>query len=319
MPQTARAKIVFAFLLVYFFWGSTYLGIGIGVRYFPPEVMAGTRFTIAGLLMLGWCWRSGRRIRINRDEAIRLAIIGVLLLTVANLILVYAERVIPTGLAALIISITPLWFLVIERFVLHGDRLTRRGAAGLPLGLAGIVVLLWPKLTAASGVGWRELGASLSLLLGSLAFAVGSVLSKTWKVRLDPFSASAWQMIFAGLVNLSLAVVLGRFPYAHWAPKGIAAVGYLIVFGSLVGFSAYIWLLQHATTAKVATYAYVNPVVAVFLGWLILHERVDAYVLAGTAIVASSVALTTTAKVKVRRTAGEVEQPMELPALESTG
>jgi drug/metabolite transporter (DMT)-like permease len=319
MPQTARAKIVFAFLLVYFFWGSTYLGIGIGVRYFPPEVMAGTRFTIAGLLMLGWCWRSGRRIRINRDEAIRLAIIGVLLLTVANLILVYAERVIPTGLAALIISITPLWFLVIERFVLHGDRLTRRGAAGLPLGLAGIVVLLWPKLTAASGVGWRELGASLSLLLGSLAFAVGSVLSKTWKVRLDPFSASAWQMIFAGLVNLSLAVVLGRFPYAHWAPKGIAAVGYLIVFGSLVGFSAYIWLLQHATTAKVATYAYVNPVVAVFLGWLILHERVDAYVLAGTAIVASSVALTTTAKVKVGRTAGEVEQPMELPALESTG
>jgi drug/metabolite transporter (DMT)-like permease len=319
MPQTARAKIVFAFLLVYFFWGSTYLGIGIGVRYFPPEVMAGTRFTIAGLLMLGWCWRSGRRIRINRDEAIRLAIIGVLLLTVANLILVYAERVIPTGLAALIISITPLWFLVIERFVLHGDRLTRRGAAGLPLGLAGIVVLLWPKLTAASGVGWRELGASLSLLLGSLAFAVGSVLSKTWKVRLDPFSASAWQMIFAGLVNLSLAVVLGRFPYAHWAPKGIAAVGYLIVFGSLVGFSAYIWLLQHATTAKVATYAYVNPVVAVFLGWLILHERVDAYVLAGTAIVASSVALTTTAKVKVRRTAGEVEQPMELLALESTG
>ncbi|MGE0405398.1 MAG: EamA family transporter [Candidatus Korobacteraceae bacterium] len=319
MPQPSRSKIVLAFLLVYFFWGSTYLGIGIAIRYVAPEVMAGTRFTIAGLLMMAWCWWSGRRLRISRGEAVRLVVIGVLLLCIANLILAYAEEVIPTGLAALIVSVTPLWFLMIETWILRNERMTWRGTIGLPLGLAGIVVLLWPKLTAATGVGWRELGASFSLLLGSLSFAIGSVLSREWKVRLDPFSASAWQMLFAGVINLALGVAFSRFAHSNWAFEGIAAIAYLITFGSLVGFSAYIWLLQHVPTSKVATYAYVNPVVAVFLGWLILNERVDGYVLAGTAIVAGSVALTTTAKVKVRTKGGEVEKPLELPAVESTG
>jgi drug/metabolite transporter (DMT)-like permease len=319
MPQTARAKIVFAFLLVYFFWGSTYLAIGVGVRYFPPEVMASIRFLTAALIMMAWCRWSGRRIRVNRDELIRLAVIGVLLLTVANLILAYAERVIPTGLAALIMSVTPLWFLILETLVFRRTYLTLRGGIGLPLGMVGIVVLLWPKLSAASSVGSRELIVSLSLLLGSLSFATGSVLSKGWKLKLDPFSAAAWQMLFGGLGNLSVAVTRWSFPRAHWTLEGISAIAYLMLFGSLVGFSAYVWLLHHVSTAKVATYAYVNPVVAVFLGWLILHERVDAYVLVGTAIVASSVALTTTAKVKLRTKAGETEQPLELPAVESTG
>jgi drug/metabolite transporter (DMT)-like permease len=319
MPQTPRAKLMFAFLLVYFFWGSTYLAIGVGVRYFPPEVMGSIRFSTAALIMMLWCWRSGRRIRVSAEELIRLAIVGVLLLTIANLILVYAERIIPTGLAALIMSVTPLWFLVVETLVLRRTQLTFRGAIGLPLGLAGIVVLLWPKLSSASTVGWGELMVCLSLLLGALSFATGSVLAKGWKMALDPFSAAAWEMLFGGLGNLSVAVVLRSFPRTHWAWEGISAVGYLVLFGSLIGFSSYIYLLEHVSTAKVATYAYVNPVVAVFLGWLVLRERVDAYVVVGTAIVASSVALTTTAKMKRRTKAGEVEQALDMPAVESTG
>jgi drug/metabolite transporter (DMT)-like permease len=278
--------------------------------------MTGTRFLIAGLLMLTWCAWSGRRVRIGRQDALRLAVIGVLLLSVANVVVSYAERVVPTGLTALMVSTVPLWLLVIETWILRGDRLTALGMLGLPLGAVGIVVLLWPRLSAPGTIGWRELAASLSLLLAALSWAVGSVFSKRWPVQVEPFAASGWQMTFAGMVNLTMGAVLGEYSSARWTAQGLAAVAYLIVFGSWVGFSSYIWLLHHVPTPKVATYAYVNPVVAVFLGWLVLKERVDAYILAGTAIVVGSVALTTSAKVKTRKfDRGQ----RELPAVERAG
>ncbi len=316
MPSSNTHKVVVAFALVYFFWGSTYLGIGIAVRDVPPEVMTGTRFLIAGVLMLAWCAWRGRKVKIGAGDALRLGTIGVLLLSVANVVLAYAEQVVPTGLAALIVSITPLWFLVIETWILRGDRLTARGMLGLPLGALGIAVLLWPQLRAGTAVGRRELWGSLSLLGGSLSWAVGSVLAKRWQVRVDPFSASGWEMAIAGAVNLSMAGLLGEYARAHWTAQAIGAVTYLVVFGSWVGYSAYIWLLQNVPTPKVATYAYVNPVVAVFLGWLVLRERVDAFILAGTAIVVVSVALTTSAKVKTRT--GQIEEEPGLPAVEAT-
>ncbi len=304
-----------AFALVYIFWGSTYLGIGIAVEHIPAALMAGTRFVIAGVLMLAYCGLSGRRISISMGDAARLAAIGILLLSIANVVLAHTEKVLPTGLAALIVSVTPLWFLVIETWVLRGDRLTTRGLLGLPLGLAGIVVLLWPKLTATTALGRRQFYASLTLLGASLAWAVGSALSKRWQGRVDPFSASGWEMTFAGIVNLLVAAMLGEFQEATWTTRGIAAIAYLIVFGSWVGFSAYIWLLQNVPMPKVATYAYVNPMVAVFLGWLVLHERVDAYILAGSIIIIAAVALTTSAKV-LTKTGIEQAEP-ELPAVES--
>src|SRR5574340_1418955 len=313
-PRQHRFRVILAFALVYVFWGSTYLAIGIGVEHIPPELMAGTRFLIAGVLMLAYCGLGGRQVRIGWADALRLAIVGILLLSVANVILAWAEEVVPTGLAALIVSVTPLWFLVIETWVLRGDRLTRRGLIGLPLGLLGIVVLLWPKLMATSSLGRRQFYASLALLGGSLTWAIGSALSKRWQARVDPFSAAGWQMALAGALNLLVAAALGDCGAATWTARGLAAIAYLIVFGSWVGFSAYIWLLQHAPMPKVATYAYVNPVVAVFLGWLILHEKVDAYILAGSAIIVVAVALTTSAKV---RTKAGVEEPEPLPAVES--
>src|SRR5581483_5439801 len=168
MPSSNTHKVMVAFALVYFFWGSTYLGIGIAVRDVPPEVMTGTRFLIAGVLMLAWCAWRGRKVKIGAGDALRLGTVGVLLLSVANVVLAYAEQVVPTGLAALIVSITPLWFLVIETWILRGDRLTARGMLGLPLGALGIAVLLWPQLRAGTAVGRRELWGSLSLLGGGL-------------------------------------------------------------------------------------------------------------------------------------------------------
>jgi drug/metabolite transporter (DMT)-like permease len=230
-------------------------------------------------------------------QLVRLAIIGCLLLTLANTLLAWAEETLPTGLSALIVAITPLWFLVVDSFLMRGDRVSRRGYVGLLLGIVGISVLLWPKLQSVNALERKQFLAALILIFGSLCWSVGSALSKRWQTGIDPFSASGWEMAIAGALNLVIAAVLGEFPHAHWTPHAIAAVAYLVVFGSWVGFSAFIWLLQHVPMSKVATYAYVNPVVAVILGWIFLHERIDVFLIAGTTIIVSSVALVTGAKV----------------------
>jgi len=293
-----RWRVVSAFALVYVFWGSTYLAISVAVTYVPPYVMTGTRFLIAGLLMLAYCAWSGRRIAVTGAQMLRLAIIGFLLLTMANTLLAWAEETLTTGLAALIISITPLWFLIVDSFLMRGDRVSSRGYFGLLLGIIGIAVLLWPKLRSVNVREHHQLYPAFVLMFGSFCWSVGSALSKRWQTGIDPFSAASWEMTVAGVLNLLIAAALGEYPHAHWTAHAMAAVGYLIIFGSWVGFSAYIWLLQHVSMSKVATYAYVNPVVAVFLGWLFLYERVDVFLAAGTAIIVCSVALVTGAKVR---------------------
>jgi drug/metabolite transporter (DMT)-like permease len=232
---------------------------------------------------------------------------------VSNVTLAWAEQVVPTGLAALIVAITPLWFLVIDSFMFRGDRPSAKGYVGLVLGIAGIAVLLWPKLMATTALGRQQFFAASALIFASFSWSMGSALSKRWQKGIDPFSASGWQMAIAGTVNLIVAATFGEFAHARWTTAGMGAIAYLIVFGSWVGFSAYIWLLQHVSMSKVATYAYVNPVVAVFLGWIALHERVDAYILAGTLIVVISVALVTQSKVTTR-----AQREESLPACEAS-
>jgi len=315
MPSPAsssRWKVIVAFGLVYVFWGSTYLGIGIAVEQIPPALMCATRFTIAGVAMLAWCALSGRRIRHSPRELLHMAVVGILLLMGGNLTLSYAELVVPTGLAALLIAVTPLWFLVLDSLLLGDHHISQRGKIGLAVGIAGIVVLIWPELTTPGSIGRRELWWSLTLLVGSFSWALGSVLSKKWQSA-DPFGATAWQVTFAGLANFVFAILFERFSDVTWTARGVGAIFYLIVCGSWIGYTAYIWLLQHVPTSKVATYAYVNPVVAVFLGWLVLHERIDHFIALGTAIVVASVVLVTSAKIKTRTIAEE------LPAVEAAG
>src|SRR6202000_3158052 len=144
--KPARWRLLSAFALLYVFWGSTYLGIGVAVKYVPPYVMTGTRFLIAGVVMLAYCAFTGRRVRVTAPQLLRLAVIGFLLLTLANTLLAWAEETLPTGLAALIVAITPLWLLVVDSFLMRGARVSPRGYGGLLLGVLGIVVLLWPKL-----------------------------------------------------------------------------------------------------------------------------------------------------------------------------
>jgi drug/metabolite transporter (DMT)-like permease len=309
----SRFAVILAFGLVYLFWGSTYLAIDIAVRSIPPALMCGVRFSIAGVVMLAVCAATGRRIWHSARQIVLAAVVGILLLMGGNLTLSWAELSVPSGLAALIIAITPLWFLVLDSMLLGHHRISWRGKAGLGLGIVGLLVLFWPELHSSSALGRRELWASLALIGGSFSWALGSVLSKRWQSGMDVFSATGWQVTAAGAGNFLLALALGDFARVAWTPRGMGAVLYLVVCGSWVGYTAYIWLLEHVPTSKVSTYAYVNPVVAVFLGWLILHEQVDRFIVMGSAIVVLSVILVTSAKVKVRTVAEE------LPAVEAAG
>ena len=299
--RPSRSAVFFAFALVYFFWGSTYLAIDIAVERIPPALMCAVRFFIAGAVMLAFCAVRGRKVAYTPHRLAQMAVVGTLLLMGGNLTLSYAETNIPSGLAALIVASTPMWFLVLDQWLLGSHHIAPRGKIGLALGLAGLCVLLWPQLTATSSFGHKQLWASLSLQFGCFSWALGSVLSKRWKsAEVDQFSGTAWQMIFAGFANFLWAWPNRDLTRVIWTPRGLAATGYLIVCGSWIGYTAYIWLLAHVPTSKVSTYAYINPVVAVFLGWLVLHERVDGYILAGSAIVVASVVLVTSAKVETK-------------------
>lgn len=302
-----RFSVILAFGLVYFFWGSTYLGISIAVEQIPPAVMCATRFLIAGILMLAYLRLTGHNIFYTPRQLWHLAVVGTLLLMGGNLTLSYAELIVPSGLAALVVASTPLWFLVLDSLLLGDHHISARGKLGLALGIVGLGVLMWPEFTAQGGYHTRELWWCLGLLGGSFSWALGSVLSKRWQsAEVDPFSGTAWQVTFAGLSNLIFALLFEDIRHVTWTSKGIGAVFYLVVCGSWIGYTAYIWLLRHVPTSKVSTYAYVNPVVAVFLGWLFAHETIDRYILMGSAIVVASVILVTSAKVKTKTVAAEL-------------
>lgn len=293
-----RLHVIFAFALVYLFWGSTYLAVGIAdQQQLPPAVMCAIRFGVAGPLMLALLALMGRNIRITRQEAVRLAAIGCLLLVGGNFGLAWAEQWVPTGFAALIIAVTPIWFLLLETFVFRGDRLSRRGLFGTALGLAGIAVLFWPKFEQRAVLGIMPFVGACTLLCSSFSWSVGSVLSRRWQMKLDPFTATGWEMLFAAGGNATVALLAGEVHHIVITPRAMLAVFYLVVFGSWVGYTAYIYLLKHVPSAKVATYAYVNPLIAILLGWLVLREQLDVFIFTGAVIIVAAVVLVTTAKV----------------------
>jgi drug/metabolite transporter (DMT)-like permease len=299
-------KVILAFALVYVFWGSTYLAIGIADdEHLPPFVMCAIRFLVAGPIMMAACALMGRNVRVTREQLAKLAIIGCMLLVGGNGGLAWAEQFVPTGFAALIVAITPIWFVLLEAFVFRGDRLSSRGVLGVLLGICGIAALFWPKFEYRETLGVMQLVCSITLLFSSFSWAFGSVLSRRWQMAVDPFVATAYEMIFAGIGHVVLSLVSGQYKHAVFTHRAMMAVLYLVIFGSWVGYSAYVWLLKHVPTPKVATYAYVNPIVAVFLGWLILHEKFDRFIALGSAVIVVAVALVTTAQVHSQSQAEE--------------
>jgi drug/metabolite transporter (DMT)-like permease len=274
--------------IVYIVWGSTYLAIRVMVETVPPLLGAGVRFSVAGAVMLA-VLAFRRRVKPTRAQLLSALLVG-LLLPGANAVVTVAEQEVPSNLAALLIASIPLWVLLMRRAA--GELVSPAGIAAVLVGFVGVAILLQP--------GEQTEGASL-LALGACVFAAvmwasGSFASPRLRLPGDPLVASGWQMMLGGLVITVFGLVAGEAGDVHleaFSIRSVAALAYLIVFGSWLAFTAYAWLLQNAPISRVATYAYVNPVVAIVLGYLILDEVVTPVTLIGAAIIVVSVALVT--------------------------
>src|SRR5215471_3451448 len=211
-------QVAIAFAVVYVLWGATYLAIRVAVEHIPPYVMGAVRFGIAGPLMLLYCALAGKKVRITWQDAMRLLAVGVLLLSIANMSVAGAEQYVPSGLAALIVAVVPIWVAIIEAWIFRSRRLSAMGLAGLALGIVGMLVLLWPRISAARLDRMELLGFGI-LLIASASWALGSVLSGRWKLSVDVFTASAWEMTFAGIINGLVALLIGGFHKVTWTPS----------------------------------------------------------------------------------------------------
>ena len=306
------ASIVVAFASVYFFWGSTYTAIRIGTALMPALLLSGTRFIISGAILLAWCRWRGLRIFFPLKTMLILGLIGFFLLSVSNVSLVWGEKTVPSGLASLVLAVIPLYVALVEVFLPGGEPLSLRGWLGIGLGFAGLAVLVGPSLRSGLAGDHTRLIALAVLLGGAFAWTVGSLIARHTRLPVNSFVAAAWQMLISGVISTGLGTALGEWPRFHLNAESIGAQAWLITGGSLLGYSAFVYLVEHVPVAKVTSYAYVNPVVAVLLGIFLLHERPVAAEFAGMAAILVAVFLLTTAKVSARpRPIEELEQ---LPA-----
>jgi drug/metabolite transporter (DMT)-like permease len=293
VPSTSRAAapwLVWANLaIVYLIWGSTYLAIRVAVQTMPPLMASGIRFLFAGAIVYvvlalrrGWT-----HVRLSRPEVAAGVAAGAALVLGGNGLVMIAEQTVPSGHAALIIGSTPLWIILLR--LLAGERVSRGSLVGVALGFVGVGLLVVPG----SGDGQAQLLGLLLLVVAAVSWAVGSYFSRRMALPADPFLSTAVQMVGGGALVFGAGIIAGesaQFDPARFSTESVVALAYLLVFGSLIAFTAYTWLLQNAPISLVSTYAYVNPVVAVFLGWLILQEQITSTMVVGAVLIVAAVA-----------------------------
>jgi drug/metabolite transporter (DMT)-like permease len=286
-PSTVRprlALVIAALGVLYLVWGSTYLGIRIAIDTIPPLLMASVRFAVAGVVLYVWAVRQGdtRGDRPGRKQWVASAVVGVLLLAGGNGGVTWGEQFVPTGIAALLIASVPIWIVVFAHFT-GDDRITWPVAVGLLIGIVGVGILVQP-----AGVSAAYLLGSLVILGAAFAWAAGSVYARRAPLPRRPLVATGMEMIGGGIALLVLSAVTGELSRVHperisW--QSLVALLYLTVFGSLLAFSSYVWLLRHTRAAVAGTYAFVNPAVAVLLGWGFLGEALTSRVLVAGAVI----------------------------------
>ena len=287
----SNVRVMMAFVAIYVVWGSTYLAIRFGVETIPPFMMAGTRFVVAGLLLYGWARMTGSP-RPRPVEWKSAAIIGISLLVVGNGGVTFAEQKVPSGIAALLVATVPIWIVLID-WLWHGGVRPRSGViVGLIVGFLGVVMLVGPdQLLGHNRIDLVGVGV---LMIATVSWAAGSLYSRTAVLPPAPLLSTSMEMLVGGAVLYLLGGLTGEFQRFH--PEAVSlrswlAVGYLSAFGSIVGFTAYVWLLRVAHASRVATYAYVNPVIAIFLGWSLAGEEFTLQMLGAAAVIILAVVL----------------------------
>jgi drug/metabolite transporter (DMT)-like permease len=291
---SCRWRVIAAFAAVYLIWGATYLFIRFAIETLPPFLMAGTRFLVAGGVLYGVAWLGGAA-RPTRAQWGAAALVGGLLLLGGNGGVVWAEQSVPSGLAALLVAMAPLWMAVLDWVRPGGIRPSNGVALGLGLGFAGVILLVGPDELVGGGR-VDPIGAGV-LMVASLSWAAGSVYSRHGQRPASPLLGTGMQMLAGGVLLLVVGSATGEwvgFDYRAVSLRSLASLGFLIAFGSLIGFTAYIWLLRVTTVARASTYAYVNPAVAVFLGWALAGEELTLRTLLSAGVIVAAVVVITT-------------------------
>ena len=303
-----RAKVWTALGTVYVIWGSTYLGIELAGETIPPLFAVGTRFVAAGLLMLGFtAWRRGFGVFRVRPAELATALLVGALMPGANAVLFVAERHVATGLSALIIGAVPLWVVLLR--TLGGDRPPAAALGGVVVGFAGLALLVRPS-------GGSPLWALLIVVVSSVMWATGSLISSRLPMPADSFAATSIEMLAGGAILLPIGLLTTHPHFADFSARSIFGWFYLVTAGSLIGYTAYVWLLDNAPLGTVATYAYVNPVVAIALGAIVLHESLTWTIGAGAVLVLACVALVVRTEPAPQRPGGE-GRPAPVPMTEA--
>lgn len=298
--------VIIAFATVYIVWGSTYFFIQTAVHHIPALLVGVIRFLAAGLLMLVWCIIKGEKVW-DWNAIKPAAVSGLLMLLVGNGGVIWAEKVIPSSLAAVLVSAAPLWFVLLDKPKWKENLTNRETIIGLVIGFAGVILLFSEQAVKALGVS-RNMGqlmGSIILVVGSVSWAGGSLYSK-YKSKGSATVNTTWQMLAAGIAFIPLSLLNNEWASFHWSditPDAGFALVYLVIMGSLAAYSAYVWLLQVRPATQVSTYAYVNPVVAVLLGVFFAGEKMSWMQITGLAIILASVLLINLAKYKKEKAA----------------
>jgi drug/metabolite transporter (DMT)-like permease len=289
-----KAVAWIAFAIVCVVWGTTYLGIAIALETIPPLLLTASRFVVAGLFMLGIAKLRGEQIPRDRRTLANLALIGFLMVGVGNLAVVWAELYVPSGIAALLVATAPFWMAIIELFRTSGERVSLQSGIGMLVGFVGVAMLVTPRGSGGTfGTGFL-LGA-LAIQVGGICWQLGSAHSKYNLKHVPLMASSGLQMLFGGAIVGVAGLAIGEAPRFVLTPRTFGALVYLTVFGSVIAYSAYVFALAHMRTTVTSLYAYVNPVVAVFLGWLVLNESLTAMSVAAMVVILAGVALVQTA------------------------
>jgi drug/metabolite transporter (DMT)-like permease len=280
---TLKGKALIAYLIVCVFWGSTYLAIKVGVGELPPFLFAGLRFFAGGVLLLAIARAWGDPLPRRAADWRTLAIVGLFLLTGGNAFVVWAEQYTPSGVASLFVVTVAIWTAFFDAIIPGGSGdLNWRVVTGLALGFLGTAMLVGAS---PAEILKADLRGPLALTFASASWSIGSVYAKRHPTEVSPYIAAAIQMIVGGAVVALVGSALGEWRSWHLTPRGLGAIAYLVVFGSIIGYSAYAYALRHASATIVGTYAYVNPVIAVLLGWLLLAEPITARTLVAMALI----------------------------------